>query len=122
MSKFQQARIRTFTAESDLRLKKYFGLKIGATAGGVDLAGAGDAEFILMNEPNIGDQAECAMIGGGAQVHSGAAIAYGDEFASDAAGKIIPAVSTNKVIGIALASASGADEYVEIERVRYVKA
>jgi hypothetical protein len=122
MSKFQQPRTRSFIAGADLTGKKYHGVKLHSVEGQVVLAVAGDAEFVLMNEPGLGDVAECAMIGGGAMVHSGAAFALGAELASNAAGKIITAVSTNKVIGIALSAAAGADEYVEIERVRYVKA
>jgi hypothetical protein len=120
--KFLKPRVRTFTAAIDLSAKKYHGVKLDATEEQVTLAGAGEAEFVLMNAPQAGEIAECALIGGGAQVHSGAAFALGAELASDANGKFITALSTNKVIGIALSAAAGADEYVEIERVRYVKA
>jgi len=122
MSKFQQPRTRSFVAGADLSALKYHGVKLGATAGEVVIAVAGDAEFILMNSPIQGDAAECAMIGGGAMGHSGAAVAAGDEIASDANGKLVAASSTNKVIGIALTATVGADEYFELERVRYVKA
>jgi hypothetical protein len=122
MSKFQQPRTRSFVAGADLSSDKYKGVKHGSTEGEVVLAVAGDAEFVLMNSPKAGDAAECAMIGGGAMVLSGAAFAIGAELSSNAAGKFITALSGNKVIGLALSAAAGADEYVEIERVRYVKA
>jgi hypothetical protein len=122
MSKFQQPRTRSFVAAVDLSAKKYHGVKLHTTEGQVTIAGAGEAEFVLMNAPLAGEIAECAMIGGGAQVHSGAAFALGAELASDANGKFITALSTNKVVAIALSAAAGADEYVEVERVRYVKA
>ena len=121
-SKFQAPRTLTLTAGADLSAKKYHGVKLGSNDGEVVIAVAGDAEFILMNSPQAGEAAECAMIGGGALAHSGAAVAKGAEVASDANGKIITAVAGNKVIGIALEAASAADRYFEIERVRYVKA
>lgn len=122
MSKFQQPRTMSFVAGADLSTKKYHGVKLHSTEGQVVLAGAGEAEFVLMNAPLAGEIAECAMIGGGAMVHSGAAFALGAELATNASGKFITALTTNKVVAIALSAAAGADEYVEVERVRYVKA
>lgn len=122
MSKFQQPRTRSFVAGADLSTHKYKGVKHGTTEGEVVLAAAGEAEFVLMNSPKAGDAAECAMIGGGAMVQAGATFAIGAELASDANGKFVTALTGNKVIGLALSAAAAADEYVEIERVRYVKA
>lgn len=122
MAKFQQARVRTFVAGADLSAKKYFGVKLDTTVNQVVLAGAGEAEFVLLNSPKSGEAAECAMLGGGAMGISGAAIAIGAEVASNAAGKLITALSGNKVIGIAIEAAAATDQYFEIERVRYVKA
>lgn len=122
MSAFQYPRVRTFKAAASLTGKKYHGVKLTANPNEVAIAVAGDAEFVLLNEPSAaGEAAECAMLGGGSLGHAGAAIAIGDEVASNAAGKLVPAVSTNKVVGIAL-SAANTDEYFELERVRYVKA
>jgi hypothetical protein len=122
MSAFQYPRVRTFKAAASLTGKKYHGVKLTANPNEVAIAVAGDAEFILLNEPSAaGEAAECAMVGGGAMAHAGAAVTIGQEVASNAAGKLIPAVAGNKVVGIALSAAS-TDEYFEIERVRYVKA
>lgn len=120
--KFQQPRTVSFVAAADFTGKKYHGIKLGANEGEVELAGAGEGLGVLMSEPQAGETAEMAMIGGGAMVHSGAAFAKGAELAVNAAGKFITALIGNRVLGIAMEAATAADEYREIERVYYIKA
>lgn len=122
MSRFQAGRIRSFIAAADLSSDKYKVVKLATNAEEVELAGAGEGLGILMNSPKEGETAEVAMLGGGSQVHSGAAYAKGAELAADASGKLVAASSGNIVLGIALEAATAADEYREIERVYYVKA
>lgn len=119
--RFQTPRTRSFVAEVDFTGKKFFAVKLGTLPEEIDLAGVGEGIGILMNEPKVGETAEVAMLGGGALGQSGAAIAKGAEVSSNAAGKLITSLVTNKVLGIAVSPTSGADEYFEIERVFYVK-
>ena len=121
MSRFQSARTRSFIAGADLSGNKYHVVKFGTNDEEVILAGAGEGFGILMNSPKAGETAEVAMIGGGAQVHSGAAFGRGVELASNASGKLVAAAAGNRVIGLSIKAASAADEYVEIERVFYIK-
>lgn len=120
MSRFQEPRTRNFVAGADLSAKQYHGVKLNSTFNEVVIAVLGDAQFVLMNAPKAGECAEVAMLGGGALGDAGATVAIGDEITSNAAGKLIPALTTNNVIGTAL-SAAASGEYFEIERVRYVK-
>jgi hypothetical protein len=114
--KFLQPKVVTFKATADLTGKKYHGVKFDATEGQVVIAGAAEAEFILLNEPKAGDEAECALLGGGAMVHSGAAFANGAYLTSNAAGKFVAATTGQKAIARAWSAAAGADEYVQVER------
>lgn len=121
MARFQTARIRSFIAEVDLSAKKYFIVKLGTNDEEVDLAGAGEGFGVLMNSPRIGETAEVAMIGGGAQVVSGAAFAKGIELVSDAAGKAVAVSGTGQnVVALSLKAAGGADEWVEVDRIHNI--
>jgi hypothetical protein len=121
MSKFQYPRVRTFIAGADLSAKKYHAVKLHTTENQVVAAAAGQGIGVLMNAPQAGEAAEVAMLGGGALGDAGATVVAGNEVAANAAGKLIPAVSTNIVLGIALSGAASG-EYFEMERVHYVKA
>jgi hypothetical protein len=115
--KFLKPRTVTFIASADFTGKKYHGVKLHTTEGQVALAAANQAEFVLMNEPKSGEEAECALIGGGAQVHSGAAFALGAYLTTDANSKFVAATTGQRAIARAWSAAAGADEYVQVERV-----
>ncbi len=119
--RFQEARTRTFVAGADLSAKKFHAVKLDTVFNEILIAGAGEGFGILQNAPLAGEMAEVAMIGGGAGGHAGATIAIGVELAADSVGRLIPAVSTNRVVGLALQDAL-VDEYFEVERVFYIKA
>lgn len=115
--KFLQPKTVAFIAAVDLSAKKYHGVKFHTTEGQVTIAGAAEAQFVLMNAPKAGEIAECALIGGGAMVHSGAAFSNGAYLTSDANGKFVAATAGQRAIAQAWSAAAGADEYVQTERV-----
>ncbi len=119
--RFQEPRTESFVAAADLSLKKFFAVKLSANEREVVLAGAGEGIGILMNAPQLGEPAEVAMLGGGAAGVSGAAVAIGAELASDANGKLITAVATDIVLGIAIQDTAAIDIFFGMERVFYVK-
>lgn len=95
-------------AGADLSAKQYFFVAVAAD-GQVDPAGNGaNADGVLQNDPDAAGKMADVAIAGISKVVAGAAITRGDKVASDAAGKAKTAVSTNRVLGLALAAA-GAD-------------
>ena len=77
------------------------------------LALAGKGIGIAYKDHAIGDVVECKSPNNSFQVVSGAAFNAGDPLMSDGNGKLITALATNRVIAIAIGSATGADEIVE---------
>lgn len=100
---------------ADLSAKYGFAVKKHASvAGAIALSAAGtDASIgILQNHPSLGQTAEVMHLGI-SKCMSGAAVALGALVASDASGKLVTAVSGDKVVGQALEAASGADVLFE---------
>ena len=88
--------------------KLYTAVKL-TSAGVVSCSVAGELGIgILQNNPKVGDPAKVA-IGGVSKVKTGAAIAVGVPVATNAAGLLITAVATNKIIGVSLAAAASGD-------------
>lgn len=99
--------IGSLVAGSDLSAKTHYLVKVSA-AGTVDLAGAGElAVGVVGNSPVSGEAVELHT-GLMVPVVAGAAVAAGAEVASDANGKGVTAVATDRVFGIAV-DAAGAD-------------
>lgn len=93
-------------AGADLSAKQYFFVAVAAD-GQVDPAGNGaNADGVLQNDPDAAGKMADVAIAGISKVVAGAAITRGDKVASDAAGKAKTAVSTNRVLGLALAAAA----------------
>jgi hypothetical protein len=98
------------TATTDLTGSQY--LFAHATLDGT-LAVAGEPGFVLVDAPASGSPGS-VVVAGITKVVAGAAVAIGDNVASDAAGKGVTAVATDAINGIALTAASAADELVTI--------
>ena len=96
-------------ANGDVAAKRFVGYddaqvaSAGAEAKGVTIDGADDGKELAI------------IISGTALVTSGAAISVGASLASDANGKAVTAVATNKILGVAVTAAAGADEDIEID-------
>jgi shikimate 5-dehydrogenase len=105
---------RQYTSATDVtaELKTFFQRAAGDT---VVQAGAGGAAVgVLWYAQATTDAAVSVVCGGEPDVVAGAAIAVGDEIASDANGEAVVAVSTNVVLGYARhAAATG--ELVRID-------
>lgn len=77
-------------------------------------AGAGAFGFgVLTNDPAAGEAGNIT-VAGVEKVLAGAAVVRGAQVMSDANGKAITATATNQRLGIALESASAADEYIAV--------
>lgn len=103
------------SADADLSAKQYFAVKI--TSGGINLCGAGDAGGILQNKPTLAQQSDVSFDGVSKGI-AGAAFARGVELASNASGKLITALTTNKVIAIALQAAGADGDIVAVKIVQ----
>ena len=112
----------TFEAGEDLSAARYLAMTLGSSDGTVVKAGATDQAIgILQNAPESGQAARVRMFGTTKAV-AGAAITRGALVAVDANGKVQAATAIDdtwngtvvRVLGIALESASAADEVIEI--------
>jgi len=86
MSSYTQPNVKVFTSNSDFSAKQYHFAKL---ASGTNIAQSGAAEKaigVVMNKPAINNDAEVAILGGGALVKLAATVAAGDSIASDANG------------------------------------
>ena len=102
------------TADADLSAKQFFLVK--AVAGpAVDLAGDGEAVYaVVQNKPTSGEEAEI-MRQGISKCVAGAAVVAGVKVASDAAGKVITAVSGKHPVGIALTAAGSDGDIISVD-------
>lgn len=95
----------TIEAGADLSTKQNLFHTIAAD-GQIDPTGDGLlADGVLQNNPNAAGQPANLAVAGISKVTAGAAITRGDLVASDSAGKAKTAVSTNEILGRALAAA-----------------
>jgi len=109
----------TLTAGTEFRVVKFD----AATLSVVKSSAAGDLhKGIIQNVPESGDPAE-VVTAGYAHGTAGAAFAAAVELTSDANGKLVAAVATNRVIAFAEQAASGDGALVQVQVVpAYVKA
>ncbi len=97
---------------ADLSAKQNLFMAV-ASDGKIDPAGDGVVTCgVLQNAPAAVDLAAECKISGLSNVISGAAFTAGDAIGSDANGKAITAASGDRIQGVALATASGADETI----------
>lgn len=109
-------------SETDVRCKA---VKFDAS-GDVVLAGAGENAIgiaIITNDEKVkaGEDIDIQVKEIGIGI-SGAEVAAGAELASDANGKLVPAVAGNFVLATALEAASGANKFIRVQITKYVKA
>lgn len=108
----------SFKAGADFTLKQYFAMKFDTTEGQVVLAGAGEGEGVLQNDPNSGQAAEVRHHGISRHVVDGNAtnIAIGDPITSDAAGKGVVADTIGDVAyGKALQASTTDGDVISIQ-------
>lgn len=91
----------TIPASGDLKANQFLFHKIDAN-GELALAGAGALAFSLQNKPDAQGDGGVIRILGITEYIAGAGVTAGDLIASNASGKGITAITTNRVLGIAL--------------------
>lgn len=91
----------TIPASADLSANQFLFHKINAD-GELELSGAGDIAFALQNEPDAQGVGGAVRILGITEYIAGGAITAGEEISANAAGKGIPSLTTNRILGIAL--------------------
>ena len=93
-------------AETDLTTSRYHAVKQGTSDFNVVIAAAGEGIGILMNRPNANQQAEIAVVGGGAKVKLGANVTRGAYLVANASGQFITAATAGHTV-LARAEVSG---------------
>lgn len=112
--------VETFTlpAGADLSAKQFYFVELNNTGKVTVCNSAGERAFgVLQNDPTA-NQAATIAIGGVAKVIAGDTIAIGDQIATDASGRAIPATTGQIVLGDAISA--GAVGNVVSVLLRYV--
>ena len=115
MSAYKTPEIFTYETEVALEDKQYHLAKFGAKDDSIVLSAAGEKAIgVIMTETCnlVGQQLEIAGPNGGGLVKVAAALARGDYFMSDAAGKAVVAADRSTAIGQIDESATAADQVV----------
>lgn len=101
-------------AAADYSAKQFYILKADSTARQAVLCGAGEAAIgVLINEPASGKP--CNIVHNGmCLVQAGNTVTAGNALMSDADGKAVPHTGTNKVIGVAVESASSGESFLAL--------
>lgn len=81
------------------------------TNGKIVLAGAGDAQFVILEGVAIGQTATVQILGG-TKVVAGGAFKTGDFLSSDANGRLIKTTTTVKAIAMALGESTASGQIV----------
>lgn len=79
----------------------------------VNAVNGGKVIGTLYEEAKI-NQPATVQFGGIVKVRTGAAVAAGVEVQSDGSGKAVTLTGTNKRLGVSLAAATGADQYIPV--------
>lgn len=111
--------LMTVVASADLSTKQYLAIKLDSN-GQAAVAGAGDACIgILYDKPNAQGVVGAVhpLNGRKAKAVSGAAITKGNLLMSNASGKLVLATTGLYAVGVAVDSASGADEIFQFVAV-----
>jgi len=107
-------------AESDLSASQYCFVTVNSN-GRVALTNTGTAsDGVLQNKPSAQGQAAAVGISGVSKVTAGAAINAGAFVAVGSSGRAVPVTSGAKVVGRALAAASGAGAIIPCILIRSV--
>jgi hypothetical protein len=109
---------KSYKAEADYRLMQYHAVKVGAAAGGVLLAGAGEGFGILANKPNLGEAARVCRMGLAKAYVDGTAgggIAIGSYLKADASGHLVVTTTDNdNVVAKAEAASTALGDIIEV--------
>jgi hypothetical protein len=104
MSSYVQPEIKVFTSNSDFSAKQFHFAKL-ASGTNVAQSGAGEKAIgVVMNKPAVGQEAEVALLGGGALVKLAANVTAGQSIKSDANGAGVVGVATDWCPAIAMES------------------
>lgn len=109
MSSYVQPEMKVFKSNSDFSAKQFHFAKL---ASGTNIAQAGAAEKaigVVMNKPIVNDDAEVALLGGGALVKLAGTVAAGDSVKSDADGKGVVGATGNWCPAVALEAGVAGD-------------
>lgn len=103
----------TQKANADLSSSQYLAVVINSS-GNVAVAGAGaDIAGILQNKPTAGHACD-VCVDGVSKAVAGGSVTAGAKLMTNASGQLITATATNKAVGIALDSASGAGVVIPV--------
>ena len=91
----------TIPASADLSANQFL-FHVIDSSGELALAGAGDLAFALQNKPDAQGVGGAVRILGMTEYIAGGVVTAGDLVATNAAGKGITALTTNRILGIAL--------------------
>ena len=104
------------TAAADLSAKQFYCVKLTA-ARAVNLSGAGDASYgILQNKPISGEVCDVALFGISKAV-AGAATTAGGPLMIDSSGRVIDKTSTNTVVAMGLEAATATGQIITVKIV-----
>jgi hypothetical protein len=108
--------IQTMTLIAGAAVARNRFVKLNASAQAILMAAATDdvAGVSLAAAAAAADPLEVAKPDCIVQVEAGAAVALGAALMSDATGRAITFVATNKRLGVAMQAAAGAGEYIEV--------
>ena len=101
MATYNNQQVLSLEAGADLSAGQFLLVKAHSVANQVVLAGNGENAIGVLVEPADAAGKEVTVaIGGKLRAYAGATTGIGVEVASDAAGKIVPAATTDAILGI----------------------
>lgn len=109
MSSHVQPEIKVFTSNSDLSAKQFHFVKLASGTNIAQAAAGEKAIGVVMNKPAVNDDAEVALLGGGALVKLAGTVAAGDSIKSNAAGAGVVGVATDWCPAIAMEAGVSGD-------------
>lgn len=109
MASHSEPRILGYSAGADLSAKQYHVVKFGTSDKEVVDADAQEGFGVLMSQSPDGQGCEVALPGGGAKAKLAGTITRGESITADANGAFVAAGSSQRAIGIAMASGVAGD-------------
>lgn len=109
MSSYVQPEMKTFTSNSNFSAKQFHFAKLASGTNVAQSLAGEKAIGVVMNKPNVNDEAEVALLGGGALVKLAAPVTAGASIASDANGAGVVGVATDWCPAIAMEAGIAGD-------------
>lgn len=109
MSSYVQPEMKTFTSNSDFSAKQFHFAKLASGTNVAQSLAGEKAIGVVMNKPKVGDDAEVALLGGGALVKLAGPISAGQSIKSDANGAGVVGAATDWCPAIAMEAGIAGD-------------